>query len=89
MFTNGYVAQQVQHFGLRRRVADEQPLGMDQNDQEGLFLQLSIHERAESLRNSRTSSDQESGRSFRLTIEMVNIHTCRYVKRPGEEAKEP
>ena len=37
MFTNDYVAQQAQHFGARRRVADEQPLGTSQNSRSDCF----------------------------------------------------
>jgi hypothetical protein len=37
MLTNDYVAQQAQHFGARQRVADEQPLGTNQNDQSDRF----------------------------------------------------
>jgi hypothetical protein len=37
MFTNDYVAQQAQHFGVSRRVADEQSLGTNQNDQSDCF----------------------------------------------------
>src|ERR1700704_4308104 len=43
----------------------------------------------ERLRNSRTPGSQESGRSFRLTFQMVNIHTCRYVRWSREKTKTP
>jgi hypothetical protein len=41
MFTNDYVAQQAQHFGASRRVADEQSLGTNQNNQSDYFSSFS------------------------------------------------
>src|SRR5258708_7276345 len=41
----------------------------------------------ERLRNSRTPSSQESGRSFPLTLKWFNIHTGWYVNCSREEAK--
>ena len=77
MITRGYVAQQAQHFGTSRRVADEQSLGTNQNDQSDCFSNFPY-----------TNSARGYAKSFRLTMEMVNIHTCRYVKWSREEAKE-
>jgi hypothetical protein len=83
MLTNDYVAQQAQHFGARRRVADEQPLGTSQNDRSDFFSNFPYTIGGEVTQFENTQRPRVS-RSFRLTIEMVNIHTCRYVKRSRE-----
>jgi hypothetical protein len=52
---NDYVRLRAQHFGVRKRVADQQPPGTIPKRLERLFLQLFIYS-GERLRNSRTSA---------------------------------
>jgi hypothetical protein len=70
MFTNDYVAQQARRFGAGRRVADEQSLGTDQNDQSDCFSNFSYTHWREVPKFENVSRN-ESGCSSVIDFKMI------------------